>query len=292
MKHVLMVLTFCLITLASHPHVGAQAPTQQNIILKGRIFDKKTNQPLAYVSVGVINKSLGTVSDKDGYFAFSVGQENLSDSLQISIVGYKTLRMAVKDIDPSLEKRIELSERVVELAEVTVSTPRTTIRKIGRQGSGKLLQVSVHHKTSAYETIGSEMGMLYKNDKQNAFLKDFNFYISANNFNFIKFRVNVYAIKNDLPDTLLCSQQIFATVDHFKTGWTTINLEPYNIMVNSDFILTIQWLESKMDKKERPITILPVAMTPFSKNCYIRIASQDKWKRMGMSLSSFVTIAY
>jgi len=46
-----------------------------------------------------------------------------------------------------------------------------------------------------------------------------------------------------------------------------------------------------MAKKENPVTILPVAATPFAKNCYVRIASQDKWKKMGVNLSSFVTLA-
>jgi len=47
-----------------------------------------------------------------------------------------------------------------------------------------------------------------------------------------------------------------------------------------------------MDKRENPITIVPFAVTPFSKNCFVRIASQDKWVKKGMSLSNFVTIAY
>lgn len=134
--------------------------------------------------------------------------------------------------------------------------------------------------------------MRYKTDRKNAILKDFNFYISANNFNSIKFRVNIYSVKNDMPDTLLYDKQIFATVDNFKTGWTKLDLEQYGIKVNHDFIITVQWVESKMEKKENPVTIVPVALTPFSKNCYVRIASQDKWKRMGMRMSNFITLAY
>jgi hypothetical protein len=136
------------------------------------------------------------------------------------------------------------------------------------------------------------MGMLYKIDNDNTILKDFNFYISANNFNSIKFRINVYSVKNGLPDTLINKKQIFAILDNFKTGWTKIDLEEYNLIVRDGVIVTVQWVESRMEKKERPVTIVPVAMTLFSKNCYVRIASQDKWKRMGMSLSSYVTVAY
>jgi len=88
------------------------------------------------------------------------------------------------------------------------------------------------------------------------------------------------------------SKQIFAILENFKPGWTKVDLEKYNIKVNGNFTVTVQWIESRMAKKGNPITILPVAPTPFAKNCYVGIASQDKWKKMGVNLSSFVTLAY
>ena len=274
----------------AHP----QNNTTENITLKGIVLDKETNAPLAYVSVGILNGPWGTVTDTTGHFIFNIGQEIDSDTLQLSIVGYSTLRISVKDFMSASDKTIRLSEKIQPLAEVTVTNSKQRVHTeiIGRQAVSKLVQVSVHNKKSADETIGSEMGMRYKTSRKNAIIKDFNFYVSANNFNFIKFRVNIYSVQNDMPDSLLYDKQIFATVDHFKTGWTKIDLEQYNIQVHGGFIVTVQWIESRMDKKENPITILPVALTPFSKNCYVRIASQDKWKRMAVNLSSFVTLAY
>lgn len=266
----------------------------ENITVKGVVLDKETNTALAYVSVGVLNKPEGTVCDSIGRFSFKITQENLADTLQISLVGYGNIRISVKDFMATNDKTIKLKAEVKELAEVTVisSTPRIDSEVIGRQKSGKLVQLSVHNKTSVEETIGSEMGMRYHANKRNAILKDFNFYISANNFNFIKFRINIYSLKNNMPDTIICKTQIFATINDFKTGWTKIDLEQYNIKINGEFIITMQWIESRMAKKENPITIVPVAVTAFSKNCYTRVASQDKWKRMGVTLSNFITIAY
>ena len=271
-----------------------QPQSPGTIDLKGTVTDKKTNQPLAYVSVGILDKPDGTVTDTTGHFSFAVAQENSADSLQISIVGYNTERIAVKDFLANPDRSIQLTERADWLTEVIVTNaaPRTNTEIIGRQSVSKFVQVSIHHKTSAEETIGSEMGMRYKTIKTNAVLKDFNFYVSANNFNHVKFRVNIYALKNDKPDTLLYNKQIFSTVDNFKTGWIKVDLEDYNIKIKNEFIVTIQWIESRMDKKENPVTILPVAPAPFAKNCYLRIASQDKWKRMGVNLSSYVTVAY
>ena len=283
-----------LLTLIFACIVTSQIFAQESIVLTGTVLDKAINMPLAYVSVGVLNKSMGSVTDTSGNFVFNIGQENISDSLQISIVGYSALRIAVKDFIAASDKTIRLSVKSQQLQEVIVTNAiqRVNTEIIGRQAVSKLVQVSVHNKKSADETIGSEMGMRYTSSRDNAIIRDFNFYISANNFNFIKFRVNIYSVKNDMPDTLMYDKQIFATVNDFKIGWTKIDMEQYAIKVKGEFIITVQWIESRMDKKENPVTILAVALTPFSKNCYVRIASQDKWKKMGVKLSSFVTLAY
>lgn len=289
-KPLLLLLLVCI----TASRVLAQANTAENIILKGIVIDKENSKALAYVSVGILNKPNGTVTDTAGHFSFGISRDNFADTIQVSIVGYAALKIPVSDFMPAADKTIRLSVKPQQLAEVRITNAIRAINTeiIGRQAVSKFVQVSVHNKKTADETVGSEMGMLYKTSQKKALIKNFNFYISVNNFNFIKFRVNIYAVKNAMPDTLLCNQQIFATVDNFKTGWTNINLDQYNIRVNGEFIITVQWIEGRMDKKEAPLTVLPVAITPFSKNCYARIASQDKWKKMGVNLSNFVTIAY
>jgi CarboxypepD_reg-like domain len=288
----LKIFLTALFVLTLSKSIFSQSLTKDSISVKGKIIQQENNQPLSYVSIGVLNKPLGTLTDTLGDFNFQISQENLSDTLQISLVGYFSKKIVVKDFIESKKYTIKLDVKITELAEVVVTNTKTNIETIGRQGSGKFIQVSIHNKKPAEETIGSEMGMRYKTKQKNATLKDFNFNISGNNFNFIKYRINIYSVKDDMPDTLIYNKQIFMTIDNFKTGWTKVDLEPYNIKVNQDFIVTVQWVEGRMDKKENPITMIPVAMTLFSKNCYARIASQDKWKKVGMNLSNFVTLTY
>lgn len=287
------LLTLILIGTLTSPSFS-QRTESENITVQGVVLDRETNTAIAYVSIGIINQPMGTVTDTAGHFMFNIGQKNVADTLQLSIVGYSPFRISVKDFVSDSNKTIRLWVKPQQLAEVTVinSSDRVNSETVGRQAVNKLFQVSIHNKKSANETIGSEMGMGYTTSRKNAMIRDFNFYISSNNFNFIKFRVNIYSVKNGLPDTLLFNRQIFATIDQFYTGWIRIDLEQYQIKVNSEFIVTVQWIESRMDKKENPITILPIAFTPFSKNCYARVASQDKWKRIGVNLSSFVTLVY
>ena len=287
----LMTLIFMLMAISI---VIAQQASTEKISIAGQVSDKSTHQLLAYVSVGVLNKPQGTVSDSLGKFSFSISNEYYSDTLQISMVGYYPVRISVRDFMNASNKNIQLAENISQLSDVIVQSgpSKTNTEIIGKQSTGKFTQVSIHNKSGVEETIGSEMGMRYKIEKPDALLKNFNFYISANNFNSIKFRINIYSVKNDLPDNLICNKQIITNLDNFKTGWTKVDLESFTIKVKEDIIVTVQWVESRMDKKEIPVTIVPVTMTLFAKNCYVRVASQDKWKRMGMKVSSFITIAY
>lgn len=291
MRNTLLLAFFLILSFPTN--VFTQSTSPEAIIISGKIIDAETNEVLAYASIGVIDKPLGTVADTTGYFSFAINQENTADTLLISIVGYHPVRLLINDFIKS-DKFIKLQKRIDKLTEITIGNleEKSNSEILGRQSVSKLVQVSIHNKNSAEETIGSEMGMRYHTDKNKPSLKDFNFYISANNFNHIKFRINIYAVKGNTPDTMLCHKQIFTTLNDFKTGWVKVNLEDYNIQLPKEFVVTLQWIEGKMDKTEKPVTILPVAATPFSKNCYMRIASQDKWKRQAFNLSNFVTILY
>jgi hypothetical protein len=257
--------------------------------LKGLITDKETNQPLAYVSIGLLDKPLGTISDSNGNYIMTINEENKPDTMQISLVGYATKRLLVSELLYDDHQNITLDRKDYVLPDVVINNKNLKTETYGRQSSSKLVMISIHNKKSVDETIGSEMGMRFKTSQPGYYLKDFNWYFASNNFKYIKFRVNVYSVKNNMPDTLLTDKQIFAFAEDSRTGWIKFNLEPYNILVSDDFIITLQWIESSMEKKEDPVTLIPVGIS-FSKNGYARVASQDKWKRMGYNLSCFVTL--
>ena len=76
---ILFALLFCQMTFS-------QSSIKREILVKGQIFEQEGNQPLAYVSVGILNKSLGTLTDTLGNFNFQITHEDLADTLQISLV--------------------------------------------------------------------------------------------------------------------------------------------------------------------------------------------------------------
>jgi hypothetical protein len=270
---------------------NAAPVTLPELVIHGKVMDRSTNQPLAYASIGIADKPFGTLCDSLGNFSFTIGEEDLSDTIRISMIGYQTIEISVRDYNIETGLMVWLVPKATELSEVVVVPLHDSTQILGRRNTSKLLQVSIHKKHSIQETIGSEMGMRYKTGRTHAYLKDVNFYFSANSFNSIKLRINIYTVKNNMPDTLIGDRQIFVTLDEFKTGWTSVDLQAQNIRVPNDFIITMQWVESRMEKTGKFITLVPIAFTT-SKNCYARVASQDKWQRLGVSLSNFITIAY
>lgn len=264
--------------------------SQTTVQLKGLIVDEETNLPLVYASIGILNRPVGTISDTLGNYFFEISNENLYDTLQVSYAGYETKMLLLSEFLQQSDKTIKLTKRIISLQEVVLSNKSGKEETFGRKAEGKLMQVSLHNKSSADMTVGSEMGLRVK-PKSSALLKSVNWYISANNFRNIKFRVNIYSVKNNMPHSLFTDEQIFGSVGDFKTGWIQLDLEPYNIKVKDDFIIAIQWVESKTDSEDKPVTMIPAAVS-FSKDTYVRIASQDKWKRMGIKLSYYVTVVY
>jgi len=264
----------------------------QNIECKGLIKDQESKNPLPYASIGLLNTPYGTLSDSLGRYNFQVEKFNPGDSIQISLLGYVIKRIDCLEFFKTSIKEIFLNKKIQMLAEVRVSDKEMKTEIIGRQSSSMLTQVSLHKKGAANETVGSEFGIKIKSEHSSAILKNFNWFISNNNFKSIKFRINVYSVKNDLPDTLVCRNQITITLKHFQTGWSRINLEEYGIHINGEVIVTLQWLEGITENNKNPTTIIPVAITPFSSNCYSRTASQDKWTKFDIKPSCYATIIY
>lgn len=76
---------------------------QDSIVsLNGRIVDLGNNEPVAYASVSLLGKPVGTISNIDGDFVFKIRQENRNDTLLFSCLGYQKYFLPVRDFE--LEK--------------------------------------------------------------------------------------------------------------------------------------------------------------------------------------------
>lgn len=96
-------------------------PTQQPyFVLKGRVTDSISGEPLAFASVQIKGSSIGVQTDGDGHFTISLAVLPKHLTLVVSIIGYTTQELVIKD--SRQPANILLSPTKKELAEVVVTS--------------------------------------------------------------------------------------------------------------------------------------------------------------------------
>jgi hypothetical protein len=89
--------------------------------LPGKILDSADDSPMIYVNVFLnSNPSRGTFSNADGYFFMQFLEEELTDTLVISQIGYKTVRVPVKELNFGDTMVWNMESSLTELATITV----------------------------------------------------------------------------------------------------------------------------------------------------------------------------
>ena len=91
----------------------------KNITLKGSVIDE-AGDPLPFVAVSVINKSVGTATTEDGDFLFVISKKELKDSISISSLGFEPLKIKIEDFLNQKDKKITLIEVVNTLDEIVL----------------------------------------------------------------------------------------------------------------------------------------------------------------------------
>src|SRR6476646_7698139 len=62
--------------------------------IKGKVSDSDLH-PLAYVNIGIVGKNIGTVSDEQGNFSFTLPEQCDEDHLRFSMIGFQSREFTV-----------------------------------------------------------------------------------------------------------------------------------------------------------------------------------------------------
>jgi hypothetical protein len=261
------------------------------VVIKGSVANFSTKEPLAYVNIGIRNKEVGTISDKNGNFVLTINQDiSLDELVIISHIGFETIELSLKNL--SKQNEIWLVPSVNELNEVVLISPKTWTKKIGRTSKGAgMMHISFY---STYEKeidveLGREKGMLFdiKNDCR---IDNLNFCISGNEFKSIKFRMNIYNLKDGMPYENILNKNIIIEVKNGQTDWVQFDLKPYEIYLEKELeqvAITLTWLESeKRDDKNWRFAFY-AAMLPYF-TMYNRDKSMATWSKSDACISMYV----
>lgn len=86
------------------------------IRVEGQVFDHDTKKPLPYCNVGILNSTIGTITNSEG--KYSLESMNSNDTLACSYIGYQPFYILVSDA--TLDGKIFLTKSAVSLETTTI----------------------------------------------------------------------------------------------------------------------------------------------------------------------------
>lgn len=105
---------------------------EDNMVIRGTIIDKNTNEVLPYANIVILQKYKGTVSNEKGGFSFDLSPFSLEDTISFQYIGYKSQKMLVHQA--TSEMTIYLEEDMINLSEAFVygnpPNPKDIIKKV------------------------------------------------------------------------------------------------------------------------------------------------------------------
>lgn len=114
--------------LIEHP---VRKDSLKTLVIGGRIIDKQTQKPLPFVSIGIIEQNIGTISNFDGFFILKLPHQLLNSVITISHLGYKSQSIPVQAL---LEKKVDifLETEYISIQEVIIRNvdSREVIKKV------------------------------------------------------------------------------------------------------------------------------------------------------------------
>ena len=253
-------------------------------LLKGRILDAETNKPVAFASVGVLHRDAGTVADEQGTFQLNVSHQNPTDTLKISLVGYRSYAAPVAQFTQMLAQQngiIVLKPNVRQLQEVVIKPRKTKTILAGNTTDSRFISAGF-----VSNDLGSEIGTVLRyNKKKPGKIEDVNFNIAYNSYDQLLFRVNIYDFKNGKIGENLLKEPLYLETS-MEHGTLNLNLSDKNILITNDCLLSLEWI------KDFGESGLMFSAGFFNSDSYARKISQGDWFKVPAGLGLWATIVH
>jgi hypothetical protein len=255
-------------------------------IIKGTVTEQDVTKPIQFASIGIVNKPIGTVANADGVFEVTLSQDITDrDTIRFSSIGYINHDFLVSDLRKLSDAgslKINLKKLVTELNTVSINAKHAQVKMLGYPTNSKLFGL-----VFGGNGYGAEGGIKLTIKHANTNIESLSLMVIQNSFNHLGFRVNIYEMQNGQPGKNILTQNIFFNIENKQIGKITFDLTPYNIYLNTDALLALEWIEAK------PTTIgkFDVAAVLLGSS-YYRAASQAHWIKKGAGIGIGVKTNY
>ncbi|MFV5701049.1 carboxypeptidase-like regulatory domain-containing protein [Flavobacterium sp. XS2P12] len=263
--------------------------SSQEKIIKGTVTDS-LNKPIKYANIGILNKSLGTVSNENGEFSLVLDNSIQLDTLKISCLGFKPKEITIQDnFNITIPIIISLENTIEKLDEVIITSGNLKTYSVGKFKTETKHEVLFTNPNIKNLNLGSEVGKRFiLGNTKPSLLTSFKFFIKDNNFEMVRFRINMYTIKNNKPDQRINQSNI--VVDAYKKyeDWVTVDLSEFKIITQEDIIITVEWIDHSTDGNRLD---LPIIIPSFGSTHYYKFGSQGSWEKYS-NISSAMVLTY
>ncbi|WP_396187684.1 carboxypeptidase-like regulatory domain-containing protein [Flavobacterium sp.] len=196
-----------------------------NAQIKGVVKDSITKEPIAYVSIWVDNKDIGTTTDENGNFSLQLEDENRK--VIFSVLGYET-KIAVS----SKISEVLLIQKTIQIPEIVIATP------------SKLKQIEIGDVKKEFylpepQNIPWLFARKFNLDKENLdikYIKELIYFTKSEVENGI-FRARVFEVNEDgMPGEDLIQDEIIVKVKKGKHK-TSVDVSKYNLQIPDNGII-------------------------------------------------------
>jgi hypothetical protein len=200
-------------------------------ILKGTVLDNETQQPIAFATVGIINRTIGTVTGNDGRFIFKITPDPNNTILFVSHLGYKVLKIPFEQLNTG-NTIFTLQRDIISIQEVIIRNPdpvnliKTAIRQIKTNYSNSPVMMTAFYreaikKDNKYLLVSEAILKLYKASYLKIFDRDQIKIVKSRKFvDYQKYDSLVIKFKGGLYSSLMLdiikNQSDFLTQENFS----------------------------------------------------------------------------
>lgn len=247
-------------------------------------MDSETNESIPYVNIGILKGERGTVSNEEGYFFLDLTGEQVDRKLRFSFIGYENYDISVSEISRNClgPCEIKLNPKVLEMQKVVVF-PREYVEKV--VGNPKPLK----HAMAGFknDSLGYELGIRVKLKPRPTILKELRLHGLSTSYDTVFYRLNVYELIDDEPGPNILQEAIYVTLtDVDRTKDIIIDLNPYHIVVQDDFVISLEYI------RELGEGSLSISTGFLSGKTYYRKTSQAEWHSLPLGLGMSVLVRY
>jgi len=251
--------------------------------ITGKVINAKNGKPLEFVSIGVISKPIGTITNEKGHFKLNTKNISIKSSVRFSMIGYKAQTFKIKELK-KFNNIIILEEETIQLSEVIVK-PTGKLREVGITDSPFLAEVCGWGGTEFGQghEIGSEIDLGVWPVK----LIYLQILLHKQSFDSTLLRLHIRSIVDSLPDKELLSENIIFSVSQ-ESGWIDVDLSQYNIVLNDKIALSLEWIKIygvnedrfvilNENKHSTPVVVFKIKRETGS--MFTRWGSEATWQR-------------